>query len=141
MQASVVIVFMSSQASPGSIVPLPQTALATQAVPIQLWLLLHRFGQLPPQPSGPHDFPAHCGVQVQVPALLQVCVLVQLPQLPLQPSGPQFFPPHCCWHAHVPALLQVCGLVQLPQLLPQPSGPQFLPPHCCWHVHFEFWQA
>src|SRR4051812_29216239 len=44
--------------------------------------------QTPPQPSGPHCLPLHCGVHRHVPST-QVSVPLQVPQEPWQPSSPQ----------------------------------------------------
>ncbi len=90
-------------------------------------------GQLPhepPQPSEPHVFPEHDGVQVAThwPLSLQVPV-AQAPQLPPQPSEPHCFPAHDGTHWHCPLAVQVWPPLQVPQAPPQPSGPHCFPVH------------
>ncbi|HEX4620939.1 MAG TPA: hypothetical protein VH208_05160, partial [Myxococcaceae bacterium] len=71
--------------------------------------------QDPPQPSGPHVFPAHCGVQTHWPVGLQLWVPVQAPQLPPQPSGPHCLPAQLGTQA-IPESVRPLGV-------PLPVGP------------------
>ncbi len=67
---------------------------------------------------------------VQVPDVLQVWPLPQVPHEPPQPSSPQVLPAQFGvqpWVWHWPAEVQVWPLGQVPQVPPQPSLPHCLP--------------
>jgi hypothetical protein len=74
---------------------------------------------------------------VQVPDVVQVSPVAQLPQLPPQPSLPQVFPVQCGVQpplSHTPPALQVSPVGQLPHVPPQPLLPQVLPAQFGVHV-------
>jgi hypothetical protein len=57
--------------------------------------------QTPPQPSGPHAFPEHAGMQIVAmhwPDVLQACPVGQVPHEPPHASLPQVRPPHARVH-------------------------------------------
>jgi len=85
---------------------------------------------IPPQPSGPHARPLHCGAQVlgaHVPAL-QAWPAGHAPQLPPQPLSPQVRPPQFGVHAASVGLVASSGLGVPESTMGQPTQePKALP--------------
>lgn len=72
-----------------------------QQRPLVVQLPVGQVPQIPPQPSSPHCFPVHFGVQAQRPLALQAPPPGQVPQLPPQPLSPHCFPVQAgaqIWH-------------------------------------------